>query len=290
MRRVSGFWTFALGAALCLTAACFGDNSDGDGGELPDGKPAIVEITGAEELDLGDSAEISVKLKGKANEQLSVAVDATLGALTPQSKVVITDDNGDAVFVTSYTSGATAGTETITANVSALGTTGTSLTKTLTIFDVERLGIVSPIATVTPEVLNYLIVYPFEVSTERTLRKVAIVAPEATAAQIGLYSSSAGDAMTARPVDALLRTTANLAVGANEIAVSPLQLPAGRYWMAVAYPNTPMVRKESPPVNVTIYGWRITTYSYAGGLPAKLDTLVTSTTLSYRNFYLVLRK
>lgn len=277
-------------AAGLLLGACFGDNSGGGEDELPDGAPSILDIAGPEDLDTGDSLDLTVVIKGKANEQLSVAIDATLGSFTPQSKVIITDANGDGSFATRYTSTGTAGLETVTANVSALSTAGKSATKMLTIHDVERIGNVTPIETTIAETAGYLIVYPFELQAPRTLRKVAIVAPEATTAQIGVYSSSVGDAMTAKPVDALARVTANLVAGANEISVPSTDLAAGRYWMAVAYSGTPLVRKVAPPLGTTLYGWRITTYTFSSGLPDKLDTLVSSTTLSLRNFYLVLRK
>jgi hypothetical protein len=279
----------AMLASASLLMACFGDNTDEEG-QLPDGAPSILDIAGPEAIDAGDGLDLTVTIKGKANEQLSVAIDATLGSFTPQNKVIITDDNGDGVFATRYTNGGKAGLDTITANVSSLSTAGKSLTKALTIFEVERLGNVTPIETTLAETANYLIVYPFELPAPRTLRKVAIVAPQAATTQIGVYSSSAGDDMTAKPVDALVRVTANLVVGANEISVPSMDLAAGRYWMAVTYSGTPLVRKVAPPVGTTLYGWRITPYTFSSGLPDKLDTLVFSTPLSLRNFYLVLRK
>lgn len=104
----SGGVAAALLVATVQTFACFGDNAtDGEEGPV-DGKPEIVEITAPAELDSGSEADLVVKLKGGANEQLSVAVDTSLGAFTPQSKVVITDEKGDATFTSRYASGAVA--------------------------------------------------------------------------------------------------------------------------------------------------------------------------------------
>jgi hypothetical protein len=71
-------------ASMSLLMACFGDNTEGEEGEGPGpgsggSAPSIVEITGANELDLGDSIDLTVKVRGEANEQLSVAAESKLG-------------------------------------------------------------------------------------------------------------------------------------------------------------------------------------------------------------------
>lgn len=284
----SGWVAAALLVATVQAFACFGDNATDNEEEGPvDGKPEIVEITAPAELDSGTEADLVVKLKGGANEQLSVAVDTSLGAFTPQSKVVITDDNGDATFTSRYASGAVGGEATFTVNVSTLANTRASAAHKLTVFEVERQGNVAAIAHVEAEQANYLIAYPFTLTANRTVTKLAIIAPAPATTLVGLYTSSTSTGVV-KPADALVRMTATLVEGANEIAIAPLSLAAGTYWMAVSYMGTPMVRK-SIEVGDSVSGWRITGHLFTSGLPSSLDA-ATSSSLSLRNFYLVLRK
>jgi hypothetical protein len=94
-------------ASLGLVPGCFGDNERGTG----------LVITAPADLDGGDSAEITIAVRGKANDQISVAVDATAGTFDAQTKVVITDASGDGVFNARYTAANRSETVTITANM-----------------------------------------------------------------------------------------------------------------------------------------------------------------------------
>lgn len=292
MRRVSGLWAFALGATLCLSAACFGDNTDGndDSGGLPDGKPAVLELSTPVDLDVGDGFDLTVRVKGKSNEQLSVALDAKLGTFTQQNKLIITDDSGEGTFSTRYTSSGTAGTETLTANVSSPGSSGTSQTRSLTIFDVERLGNVSPVGTATTQTAGVLIAYPMDLTTERVVRKLGITHPTQTGggtvnATVGLYTTD-----TATSLNVVARKTVSLVAGANEIEIPATSLQAGRYWFVIIYDGSPQVYR-STDIQVTLL-YKLG-HTYELGLPDTLVGLATSDNVnSYyaRNLYLVLRK
>lgn len=176
---------------------------------------------------------------------------------------------------------------TFTVNVSTLTSARVSATHKMKIFEVERQGNVTPYANIETELANYLIAYPFVLAANRTVTKLAILAPSPATALVGLYGSSATTGVE-KPTSALTRTTANLVTGTNEIAIAPLALPAGTYWMAVSYMGTPTVRKNIE-VGQTAPGWRINGHLFSSGLPENLDA-ATTVNLNLRNFYLVLRK
>jgi hypothetical protein len=267
-----------------LFVACFGDNSDEQG---PGNAPSITEIAGPVELDTGEETDFTITVRGQANEQLSVAVDATLGTFSPQTKVVITDEEGVGSFVTRYVSGSTAGPVTITANVSTLAANGQSSSKDLVLHEVERLGNVTSLNSPTMETANYLIAYPFTITGARTFTKFGIIAPQATNAQVGLYTST-NTVPSSRPLALITKLTANLALGKNELVVDPSALTAGEYWMVVTYEGTPMVHKN---IEKTVAGWSIVGWLYSQELPSSFTgIMLEATPLSDRNFYLVLRK
>lgn len=275
--------------------ACFGDNTtDGTGEEeeeeLPDGLPGVLDIAAPADLDIGDSFDVTVKVKGKPNEQLSIAVDSSLGTFAMQSKVLITNDAGEGSFITRYTS-AMSGAETIRANVAVPGTAGHSKTKALTIYDIERLGNVAPVSpTSSAQTAGVLIAYPMELTTARTVRKLGINHPAQSPAMpvnahVGLYAT-----VSATSISVLAKTTVALTTGQNEIAIPPQDLPAGKYWMVVLYEGEPQVYR-STTVQVTLL-YKLS-QSYSAGLADQIGDLLTSSpAASYylRNFYLVLRK
>jgi hypothetical protein len=283
-------------ASTSLLMACFGDNTEDQGGPGPGGgdAPSILDIAGPEDADVGNSLDLTVKVKGKANEQLSVAVDGGLGTFSLQNKVVITDDLGEGAFTTLYTSG-TAGLETITANVSALNAAGSSATKMITIHGVERQGNIVPLtgAAVAPQRANVAIAYPVVLSTARVVSKLGIVHPTQptttpptppTIAHVALYSTE-----TVSSIRLITNSTATLAAGANEIPIEPTSLEAGSYWMVVAYSGSPNIYRGASKVMKYQEP-----HDFAAGLPNVLADLVTSDNLTNpfadRNFYLVLRK
>lgn len=293
MRRIVNLRSLLLAAVLSLAAvACFGDNeggdSDGSAEEPQKDAPSIVNITALDEIDTDAKAPITVTLKGKANEQLSVAVETALGTFSPQNAEVLTNDIGEASFTTLYSSGATGGSSTFTVNVSSSASLRTSKSRNVTIREVERLGNVTALAHSEAEQADYLIAYPFELTAARTLTKLAIVAPVSATALVGLYASTVGTPTTAKPTAALVRMTATLVTGANEISIDPLPLAAGRYWMAVSYLGIPVVNKNVD-IGASVPGWRITGHLFSSGLPERLDAAL-ATNLAIRNFYLVLRK
>lgn len=290
MRRIVNLSSLLLASFLSLsTVACFGDNSDeGEEEEPQKDTPVIVDITALDEIDTDAKAPITVKVKGKADQQLSVAVDTALGSFTPQNATIITDGNGDGTFTTLYSSGAVGGSSTFTVNVSTLAELRTSKSRNVTIHGVERLGNVIAITHSEAEQADYLIAYPFELTTARTLTKIAIVAPASATALVGLYASTVGTPTTAKPTAALVRMTATLVAGANEISIDPLPLAEGRYWMAVSYMGVPLVNKNID-VGASVSGWRINGHLFSSGLPERLDAAL-ATNLAIRNFYLVLRK
>lgn len=289
---------FRLGF-LCLvllsfssSVSCFGDNAKEDGEEeeeLPDGVPGVLEISGPADIDLGDSFDVTVKVKGKANEQLSVVVDASLGTFATQSKLLITDEAGEGSFTTRYTS-SMAGAENLRANVAVPSTTGSSKSRALTIFDIERLGNVAPVATASAQTEGVLIAYPMELTTARTVRKLGITHPTQSPsmpvnAHVGLYTT-----LSPTSISVLAKTTVALTAGQNEIVIPPQDLPAGKYWMVVLYEGAPSVYR-STTVQVTLM-YKLGQV-YSAGLADQITDLSTSSaTVTYylRNFYLVLRK
>ncbi len=293
MRQVAHLSYLVLASLLSLGAlACFGDNAtDGTSEEeLPDGLPGVLEIAGPSDLDIGDSFDVTVKVKGKPNEQLSIAVDSLLGTFATQSKVLITDDAGEGSLVTRYTS-TMAGAETIRANVAVPGTAGHSKTKALTVFDIERLGNVAPVNTnPSSQTAGVLIAYPMELPTARTVRKLGInhpaqSPPKAVNAHVGLYTT-----VSTTSISVLAKTTVALTTGQNEIPIPPQDLPAGKYWMVVLYEGEPQVyRSTTEPVTLM---YKLS-QSYSAGIADQINDLLTSSDIAtyyLRNFYLVLRK
>lgn len=267
--------TLALAAAAALPA-CFGDNAGG----------ASISISAPDELDGEETAEITVDVKAEPNAQVSVAVDSEAGVFSQQSKLVITDGTGAGSFTTSFTVKNAAGTAVILANISGEGAERTSTRKEIPVYEIERIGEVAPIAQTTTET-SYLTGYPLVLSAERTLRKLAIVAPVAATALVGFYNNTIADDGDA-PKDALFRATVSLSVGTNEIEVPTQTLPAGRYWMVVTYSGSLVTTArgaETIPFGRTIVG-----YDFSRGLPDTMPAMTLTTTMGKRNFYLVLRK
>jgi hypothetical protein len=263
-------------ASLGLVPGCFGDNERGTG----------LVITAPAELDGGDSTDVTIAVRGKANDQVSVAVDSTAGTFDAPTKVVITDASGDGVFTTRYTAANKSETVTITANMTSTTTGGISSSKEVAVFEISRIGNVAPIANEVEETA-YLTAYPFDLPASVNLRKLAIVAPAAATALIGLYGNIVavdGDA----PGAALARTTATLVIGPNEVAVPPVQLAAGRYWMLVTYSGEKVSTARSTAM---IVGRTLSPYAFTNGLPDQAPNPMTLTTnMGLRNFYLVVRQ
>jgi hypothetical protein len=201
---------------------------------------------------------------------------------------VITDANGEGSFTSRYTSGTTAGVETVTFNVSDLEAKSKTATKDVTLFDIERVGNIAPLADMgTNQPAGFLVAYPMNLTTDRVVRKLGIVhPPQATQVrvQIGLYATD-----TATSITAITKTTATLASGLNDIPIPPTPLAAGSYWMVVAYEGSPSIYRSTTVPIVLRYK---VDHDYAAGLTDKITNLLTSSGTQYyiRNFYLVLRK
>lgn len=265
-----------------LNVACFGDNDDS---AIPSADTlTISEFIAPEEIDGGDSVDISIRVKGRAGEQLSIAMDGPSGVFLPQSKVIIADDAGEARFETRFTTSNVAATTEVTANVSNLQLLTASASKALKIYEVERVGNIAPLPTAT-ETANYLVAYPMSITPPRTLSKLAIVAPAAATAAVGLYSNGKISGLDA-PTTPLVKRLVSLTVGANELVIPALSLTAEKYWIVITYEGTPVVGKMPP---VEIDAWALTTFGFPAELPDVLPTLNRGL-LSKRNFYLVVRK
>jgi hypothetical protein len=274
-----------------LATACFGDNSE----EPNPGAPTVQEIVSPEGLDLGASTSVVIKVKGRPAQQLSVAVDATLGSFTMQSKVVITDDAGEASWTTNYTAGNAAGAELLSVNVSDLTAMSSSATKELTIYGAERVGRVDPVGLPAMQTAGVLVGYPVVITGTRTVIKLGVVSPPQSVAstvnaQVGLYSK-----LTDTSLSALAKTTATLVDGVNELPIAPLELADGTYWMVVAYSGTPLVYRSTTELVSMYYK---TTHVFSDGIGDTIEGLSKSAvtagdggqSLYARNFFVVLRK
>jgi hypothetical protein len=262
-----------LASATAGATACFGDNDSG----------ASVQLRVPGEMDGGESADITVEFKSAASAQFSVAVDSVSGAFSPQNKVGITDASGASSFVTRYTADNKTATVEIAANFTGAGGVSETVTKQVSVYEVERIGNIAPIL-VRAEETDYLTAYPLDL-TAGTLRKLAIVAPTAATALIGLYSNAVtinGDA----PSTALARVTATLVPGANEVVVPAQPITAGKYWMVVTYSGKTTAARGA----ATAEGRFLMSYGFDRGLPDPLPAMTLTTDMGKRNFYVVLRK
>lgn len=256
-----------------VAAGCFGDNDSG----------ASVQLSVPDELDGGESADITVEFQSKASSQYSVAVDSASGAFSPQNKVGITNADGAGTFVTRYTADNRTADVEIAANFTGAGGVSETVTKQVSVYEVERIGNVAPILETTEE-MDYLSAYPLDL-TAGTLRKLAIVAPTAATALVGLYNNAVtidGDA----PSTAIARVTATLVAGANEIIVPAQPITAGKYWMVVTYDGKTTTARSS----ATLIGRSLTSYGFERGLPDAMPSMTLTANMGKRNFYVVLRK
>lgn len=263
-----------LTAAACLAAGCFGDNERG----------ASVQLEVPAELDGNDSVDLTVTVQAEPSSQYAVAVDSAAGFFSPQNKVGVTDAEGSGVFMTRYTADNKTGPVEITANFTGAGGVSETASQSVSVFQVERIGNVAPIAETVMET-SYLTAFPLTL-TAGTLRKLAIVAPKPANALIGLYnnvSSIDGDA----PGSALVKTSASLVAGANELIVPGQPIAAGLYWMVVTYEGTATTARSSLD---TLVGRTIDGYRYSDGLPDTMPATTLTTNMGKRNFYVVLRK
>lgn len=271
MRFVAPFLLLAAGASLA--SACFGDNERG----------ASIELTVPEEMDGGDSVDLTVAFQAEPGAQYSVAVDGEAGFFSPQNKVGVTDAEGGGAFMTRYTAENKTGPVELTANFIGPGGINETVRERVSVFEVERIGNVAPI-TITVDELDYLTAYPLDLPAG-TLRKLAIVAPKPASALIGLYnnvSSIDGDA----PGAALVRTPATLVAGANEIVVPAQPITPGKYWMVVVYDGLTTTARGA----ATVVGRTIDGYRFSDGLPDTMPATTLTTNMGKRNFYIVLRK
>ncbi len=270
---------FALAALfLCcaaLATACFGDNSIG----------TSLQLSGPDELDGGDTATLTIEVQGPPNLDLELTLESASGTFsTPNQVVAATDASGKGVFSTLYTADNKAAVAIISVTYLDGDDKPVTLTKSITIHELEKVGNVEPILDTVIET-SYLTAYPLQLAASATLLKLAIVAPEPADALVGLYSNTLsidGDA----PGMALARVHVALTEGVNELAVPPLPLGPGIYWMLVTYDGP----TETARGGDTIVGRSISGYLFRPELPAIAPQLQRSDNMGLRNFYLVLRK
>ncbi|MEZ4361490.1 MAG: hypothetical protein R3B48_14985 [Kofleriaceae bacterium] len=270
-------------AAVVVFPACFGDNSDEPG---PNG-PAVTDVAAPDGLDPGDTASITIKVKGKPATQLSIGAAGVLGAFRQEFKDVITDGAGEASWVAEYLVGNASGDDILTVTVQDIAGSADAATKSMTIYAIERLGNVTPVG---PEVLQssgVLLAYPMVLDQPRVVTKLGIVSPPQLApvsTQLGLYATD-----TATSVRVLAKTTANIVGGINEIAIPKQELAAGSYWMVVAYDGSPQIYRSTVEVEVRYKVGHV----FSTGLADTITDLFTSTATSpffERNFFLVVRQ
>jgi hypothetical protein len=287
MQTVRNVTTSGFGFVLCMLAvSCFGDNAGSQQGVDPPVDPTILDFIVPDEVDGDSVASVSVKVKGNANEQLSVAVDASTGTFSPQSKIVITGDDGEALFTTQYSAVNANALVDFTANVSNMDRAGESRVQRTSVYEIERIGNLTLIPTTRAEGDKYLIAYPLNVPVPGKVRRLAVIAPEAATAWIGLYVSN----VSGSPATPLAKVMVSLVPGANEIEIPTQPVAAGKYWVAITYQGTPVVRKSMTLAD-QIPGWGITSYEFSRGLPDDFTRLIqTETALFPRNLYLVVRK
>ncbi|MEZ4364286.1 MAG: hypothetical protein R3B48_29195 [Kofleriaceae bacterium] len=262
--------------AFGLLASCFGDNQGG----------AALRLSAPDELDGGDTAELTISVDGAANnEEVNVELSASTGTLSSAGVVVVTDAQGHGSVSVQYTAANETGPATINAAASAprLGTVGA--TKQIKLYEVTRVGNVTPITNTVKE-QDYLTAFPINIPTNGTLRKLGVVAPEPATVVIGLYDNTPSiDGDT--PNAALARGELSLAAGVNELIVEPRALSAGKYWIVVTYNGEATTARDA--INL-VTGRTLTDYSFGRGLPDTLPSMNLTTNMGERNLYIVLRR
>ncbi len=277
---------FSVAVALsCLSAAaCFGDNSSQP---LPPAGGLEVTLDVASEVDGGDAVEVKVALRGEVGDEVAVELGSVVGALTPAVRSVLIDAAGQGAFVATYQSQNASSPVTLRASAVGLADRSDTAEAKLTVFETERVGTLVPVTTTVPEVANYLVAYPITVVSGGTLRRFSIVAPmvdgATSSARVGLYSSSTSNA----PQNALVRLTAQIQPGPNDVPSEPIALAPGKYWMLVGYQGTPITAR-GPSIGISS-GWVLNDFDYAAGLPEVMPAMSVAN-LGQRNFSIVIRK
>jgi hypothetical protein len=267
--------TYLRLAATCLglwfVVGCFGDN-DGSG------SPQIVDVSVPAGVDAeGGSATLVVRVRGRAEEQLSIALNGTLGSFDPSEKLVITDANGDASMMTSFTAGTVSGDEEAIANVSNFSGDRSSFRFAFPVTPINRVGQFAQLSSSEPADLGSLEGQPITVTDPGMLRRVGIVSAGPVEVVVAIYAENAG-----QPTTLITSTSATLKLGVNELPVPEASLPAGTYWFAAQY-RTAVTLYVGTATRSTKYF----TQTFGTALPATFPTHTTYTD-TVRNYYLVL--
>jgi hypothetical protein len=267
--------TYLRLAATCVglwfLPACFGDN-DGSG------SPQIVDVSVPASVDAeGGSATLVVRVRGRAEEQLSIALNGTLGSFDPSEKLVITDANGDASMMTSFTAGAVSGDEEAIANVSNFSGDRSSFRFAFPVTPINRVGQFTQLPSSEPASLGYLEGQAITVTDPGVLRRVGIVSTGAVDVVVGIYTESAG-----QPTTLLASTSATLKLGVNELPVPDTSLPAGTYWFMANYRTA-----VSLYVGTATRFTKFVSRTFATALPTTYPPHMTYTD-NVRNYYFVL--
>ncbi|HND33291.1 MAG TPA: hypothetical protein PLA94_25005, partial [Myxococcota bacterium] len=135
----------------------------------------------------------------------------------------MTDVDGDDYGATNPAAGATAGSDCNDANAATQACASTHIG-----YDVD-------LGTSSNHAPNYLLGSRYTVSSSFTVTALAVIGKVAGPnMKLALYSDSAGT-----PANLIVQTaTTALAVGAQEVAVTPTTIPAGDYWFMGIYQST----------------------------------------------------
>jgi hypothetical protein len=262
-----------LGALV--SAGCFGDNSESGG----NGSPSIDSVVAPATVDAeGGEAEVAVHVRGKAGEQLSVAIAGTLGTFAPEQGQVTADAAGDATFTTRFTAGAAEGEATATINVANLEGARRSKELTLAVRALVRVGEVAQLPNTSGFIASYLDGHTVTVAAAGRLRKLGLVSPDTGDIVIALYADNGG-----RPGTLITSATGTLRVGVNELPVPEIMLPAGAYWYMMNFRVATDVYRGT--ATRPVHGFSL---PFTNALPATFPTTTVAVTEPVRNCYLVL--
>ena len=285
------------GIACVLLFACGSVNkSKPDAGKMdapadaaPDAPPAVTLSMpmGPSGVDTnGGTGTVSVNVHTFLPSKTATVVfdggGASLGTYAPKSVMVTTDGSGDATAMTTFTAGATAGTETTTMQAAVDGMESMPVMTTFPLVALQRIGYATPYANQGSFTPGYLLGIKLVVPTAGHLRGIGFYSPVVGPnIQIGIYNDNNGAPGT---LIAQLAPRA-IAMGANEIVIPPVAITAGNLWFMAVYDQTGHVGREGVGTNDdTIY---YTTFTYGGTLPTTFPTPQTQGSDHFNYYVLV---
>lgn len=282
--RIYGLIAGGIAATLLCAPGCFGDNSDGVGSPSSDD----LSFTSVEAPVAGVDAEgsrtpIQIRVKGKRDEQLTIAVTSTLGTFSPEQNVVITDAAGEATWSPEFIAGPTGGDAMAVANVANLSGDRVSHEFSFPVVPFTRVGEVAQLPNADAITAGYLEGQSIELDKPGKLRRVGLIVNSRTDVSVGIYSDVAG-----APTALLTTVRARLQVGVNELVVPEVMLPAGTYWFMATFstlPQTPILYRTT---SATTRLLKYVSHSQSAALPAVYPSQPSQLNEPQRNVYLVL--